>query len=314
MSEARIAWRKASRGIYLLGFGVFLLLTTLDYLDWSFWLRALSLWPLILVAAGVRMIFERGVAPWAVLLSPAIVFATLAWVAITTPEIRAGSWGRVFADAPGHPSAWSFEAKAALTEIGMVSGDLAEGRLLEGRLFPEDERAVHVREWGGTARVDLSSFRRGRAVILPPALSRTWDLTLARDLPLSLSIRGGMTEGGVDLGAGRISRLEVAGALHDLRFRLPHPAGKVPISIRGAFNEIEIKLPADTPVSVSSEGPMNFVDGRRSPPRSGGPGYRVRVGGFMNRVRVLDDPSPEGPPSAIEEPGEAEREPAGDRL
>ena len=54
-----IAWWRVAQGLQLAGFGVFLLLTTQGLLRWSFWAEAASFWPVLLVGAGLRLVFER---------------------------------------------------------------------------------------------------------------------------------------------------------------------------------------------------------------------------------------------------------------
>ena len=49
----------------LIGFGVFLMLTTLGVLPWSFWLDVARLWPVLLIGMGLRLIFERSAMRWA---------------------------------------------------------------------------------------------------------------------------------------------------------------------------------------------------------------------------------------------------------
>ena len=78
-----IAWRRAARGLTLIGIGVFLLLNTTGLLPWSFWGDLLDYWPVLLVAIGIRMVFDRSAAPWLALLGPVLSLATMTWVAVT---------------------------------------------------------------------------------------------------------------------------------------------------------------------------------------------------------------------------------------
>jgi hypothetical protein len=53
----------------------------------------------------------------------------------------------------------------------------------------------------------------------------------------------------------------------------------------GAFNHLEVVVPDDVPVSVSSDGFLNLVDGRDRRDRSG-PGYHLSIDGAFNRIVV----------------------------
>lgn len=296
MSTERIAWRRASRGLYFLGFGVLLLLTTLDLLEWGFWLEALTFWPVLLVAMGVRLIFERSAAPWAVLLSPVIVFGTLAWVASTShAHWPRGGWSPVVAEASDGSGRWTFEAQVAMADLDLESVALPPGRLVEGRVSPRNSGSLRVREWRSSTRVELSMFNRHRISLVVPDRSRRWELGLSRDLPMEMILQGAFTGGLVNLRAGRLDRLDLDGAFHNLTLRLPRPEKSTRITLDGAFNSIRLQVPAETPVSVITEGPVNLVDGRPNPPSTGTAGYRLRVEGFMNRVEIFSDPDDPSP-------------------
>lgn len=311
MSEAQISWRRASRGLYFLGFGVLFLLTTLDVIPGSFWFEALAYWPLILVAIGIRMIFQRSPAPWGVLLSPLVIFSTLAWVAATQPAEARTGWGGLVADAPRSLDRWTFEGHMALTELDLRSAELPANRLVEGRVSPADQRSLRIRDWRGGTRVELSSVKhRLIGINVIPGLHGAWDLGLANSLPMEMILKGAFTGGGADLSTARLSGLDLEGAFHNLELRLPRPESTVRLSVEGAFNDIEILVPPEVPVSVSSDGAINVVDGRPDPPRSGVPGYRLRVEGFMNHVEILSDPDAPPPgPATMEGDGSAGPDP-----
>ncbi len=304
MSEAALAWRRVSRGTYLIGFGVLLLLTTHDKLGWSFWIEAASLWPVLLVALGIRMIFEKSRAPWAMLLSPLIVLSTLTWLAFSHPSRAIDGWNPVTADAPASVDRWAFTGRLAMASLDLRSQALAPGRLIEGRIsggWATDPR-VRLRE--SEARVEMGGWRGGRIHLLVPGVTQTWELGLSEELPLALFLEGAFTEGDVDLREARLSRIDLQGAFHRLRYHLGQPAQEVRFDIDGAFNDIEIVVPPETPVSVSTDGVVNIVQGRPDRPAPTAPGYRLRVHGFMNHVEVSSDPaSPSGndesqPPAA----------------
>ena len=76
MSDPRRAWRRISRGLIMAGLGVFLLLNTTGVVPWSFWLLLLPLWPVCLIAIGLRLVFERSRFAAGVLLSPLLLLGT----------------------------------------------------------------------------------------------------------------------------------------------------------------------------------------------------------------------------------------------
>ena len=57
-------------GAILISAGVVLLFNTMDYLSWSVWFRIFSLWPVILVAIGIELLFKRTLLSFLTLISP----------------------------------------------------------------------------------------------------------------------------------------------------------------------------------------------------------------------------------------------------
>ncbi len=290
MSDAARAWRRVSRGLYFVGFGVLLLLTTHDVIAWSFWIEAVSWWPVLLVALGIRMIFEKSGTPWIILLSPLLVFTTLTWLAMAHPAGWQGDWSPVVAESPSPVDRWAFRGRMAMVSLDIRGESLAPGRLVEGRVAGGRRSQPRIRLRDGEARVDLSGWRVERIGLFWPGVTQSWDLGLTTALPLDLDLKGAFTEGDVDVPEAALTRVDLEGAFHHLRFRLGRPSEDVRFDIDGAFNDIEIDVPPDTPVTVATDGALNFVQGRPERPSAGAPGYRLRVHGFMNHVEVRSDP------------------------
>jgi uncharacterized protein YjeT (DUF2065 family) len=80
------AWRK--RGVENLTdalgtmlFGVLLLGNTTGVIPWSMWLTFFSLWPVLLIAAGIAILGAATHQTWIRLLSPLVIWATLLFAA-----------------------------------------------------------------------------------------------------------------------------------------------------------------------------------------------------------------------------------------
>ncbi|WP_407308425.1 LiaI-LiaF-like domain-containing protein [Desulfosporosinus sp. SB140] len=57
-----------SRGLLLITLGIVFLLINYGLLSWSFWVHVVDLWPLILILAGIGLLFNRRIPFSAVLL------------------------------------------------------------------------------------------------------------------------------------------------------------------------------------------------------------------------------------------------------
>src|SRR5882672_162363 len=138
MTEQEIGWRRISKGLTLAGIGTFLLLTTLGVLTWSFWIDALAFWPVLLVAVGWRLIFERSRTPWLVMLSPLLILGMLTFVALRPPSVSPGGedWTPLRVERSSEAGPWTLEGKLALSRLQIAAGPVPSGVLLEGRSAP----------------------------------------------------------------------------------------------------------------------------------------------------------------------------------
>ena len=281
-----VAWGRVAEGLQLAGFGVFLLLTTQGVLPWFFWAEAASFWPLLLVGAGFRLVFERSRAPWGVLLSPLVVLGTLTWVARETGHDPAGEWVNRSVARPEGTERWTLAMRLAGARVDLQSAEMAEGLLAEGRSKSREGRGrLEMQRPGPLTQVRLDSGRGGSVHFVPPR-RQLWELNLTRALPVGLDLQGALLGARVDLASGRVTEAEVDGAFNYFELRLPRPLADVSLHLKGAFNSLRLVVPAATPVRVRAEGPFNHVERDKAPTPPAGPGYDLRVEGVMNQVVV----------------------------
>ncbi len=290
MSGAPIAWRRVARGLNVIGVGVFLLLSTQGLLPPGFWLDALAFWPVLLIALGLRLMFERSRVPWAVLLSPVLLMGTLSYVAWGAADPAGAAWEPVQASRDPSIADWSLETRLALSNLHLRAGAPARGMLLQGRTSPADHGRVRVSDRGDSAQVYLEGgyWRSGNVHIVNGRRHR-WDVELTDDLPLTLRLASSFVAGDLALETIDVTRLDLDGAFNDITVRLGRPSTETRVDLEGAFNHLELVVPEDTPVRVTTDGFINLVDRRSGVRPSGGPAYRVHSEGAFNRVVVRSE-------------------------
>jgi len=301
-------WARAAEGIQLAGIAVFLLLNTMGYLPWSFWLDAIALWPLLIVSVGIRVAFEKTRARWLVLAGPALILGGLAWVASgARPERPAGPMQPETAERPAGIDRVELEAKLLGARLRVAaSTQMPPGRLVDGESNASHEKARLETEADGTlARVQLDGG--GHGVVFLPGPRERWDLRLPAELPLRLKVSGAGVGGNVDLTAGTFEGLQTDGVFIGVEARLPAPRQDTEIRMNGVFNSLSLVVPEGTPVRVQGPGlPFNAVD-RGTHGKEGRPGYDVHVQGIFSAVDVRTDrtipPEPPAPPSPAAAPG-----------
>lgn len=317
-----VDWRRASEGIQMAGFAVFLLLNTTGLLPWSFWIDAVALWPVLLMSAGLRMAVDRTRAPWLQLLSPALVIGAMAWLAFAQkPIVPVRDWQQVSVARPANATRYALEgsllgARYAVTTTSVAPGILAEGRMASRRGTARLDAPVD----GTTAEVRVQGPRRGGPFLWMPGASDQWELRVTDALPVTVKLGGAMSRLTLDLSAGLLEHGAVEGVFLGTDLRLPRPERDTEFRIGGVFNAVTVSVPEGTPVRVHGPGlPFNLVD---RGVRGTGPGYDVNVGGIFSAATVetrRDDtparaparaPSPVAAPAAGAESVPASRPPA----
>ena len=290
MSESRVAWRRVSRGLKFIGFGVFFFLSTQGLLHRGFWLDVLAFWPVCLIALGLRLLFERSKAPWAVLLSPLLLMGTLSYVAWRGGEPLSMDWKTVQAVRAEEVESWSLDVRMAMTELDLRVGPVEPGMLLQGRMAPSSRGSVRVSERGNSSRVYLGGTRwRSGIVYFLPGKRHRWDVKVADDLPMTLHLETAFADGELDLRTIEVTHVDLDGAFNDLTLRLGAPRTDTRVNLEGAFNHLELVVPKDTPVRVVTDGFINLVDQRSNARKLTGPAYRLRSEGAFNRVVIRSE-------------------------
>ncbi len=193
-------WRRVADGVFLAGLGVFFLLATSRGLPDGFWVEAMSLWPVLLVSCGIRIVFEKTRLAYGMVLGPAVVLGTLFWLAWgDRPQLPPpGEWQALSVDRPE-----GVDRAKVLVHLGGVSVDL-DARplpptlLAEGRAAPRDTATrLRLTDEEGEATLQLKGRRRD--FLLVGLRHEVWELGVTNELPLSLDVSGGAVRADFDL-------------------------------------------------------------------------------------------------------------------
>ena len=90
--EGGVDWVRLADGVFLTGLGVFAYLNATGRLPWTFWFDALTLWPIMLVTAGLRIAFNHTRRAWLIVLGPLTVLGLLAGMASGRLSGAPGTW------------------------------------------------------------------------------------------------------------------------------------------------------------------------------------------------------------------------------
>lgn len=294
----RTDWGRVADGVFLAGLGVFFLAATTRGLPDGFWLDAISFWPVLLVSAGIRIVFEKTALAWGVLLGPAVVLATLFWLAWGHPPkpLPPGEWHAISAAQPPGADHARVNGELAGVEVHLETRALAPALLAEGRAASRD-RTPTLRLDPNDGDVTLRLRGRRGGFMMLGTRREVWELALDQDIPLSVDVVGTFVRTGADLRTGRVTDVEINGAFNAALLRLPPTSDPVNIHLQGAFSTFDVTVPAGTPARIQGPGfPLNWV--HKGPARDGHSGdeagYNIIVDGAFCVVNIDEGVAPEG--------------------
>jgi len=253
--------------VVLIGAGVVALLFNAGWLDWDKVARLYQLWPLLLIALGVAIIF-RGRLPRRLLSLFGAILLILVVVAVAggiaaIPAALVRSTGPVvtshFSAPTGEVSAPHLDLSAGAAKITVRAGATGGDLYLATIQAPSDEKPeVTVDAATSTLHVNLpgrSGFHWGTVND-----HRTVDLTLDDQLPWVIGLSTGASQTNLDLSGLKVSSVAVESGASSVQLTLPKPAGTVPVSVSGGAMHLTIQRPAGSSIRVSSSGGATSLD------------------------------------------------------
>ena len=250
-----------------LGLGTVFLLANFGFLPWNSWALLLRMWPLILVAIGLDLIFEGRGAGSAILgvLIALVIMAGVAWYAIgNSPNAKLGS------TAVSQPLQGATSANVRITDpVGRLelSGGAAGDLLLEGttQLIGPMSLSQDYDVQSKHGSFNMSTSGGGPVAWTGGWTEPLWALELTDDVPLTLNAETAAGSLALDLTGLDLDELNATVAVGSLELtldseddfegRLENPVGRIRIFVpEGALVEFRM----DTVISTSSF-PAGFV-------------------------------------------------------
>jgi hypothetical protein len=281
--------------------GVIAFLVNFGWVPGERFLRALDLWPLVLVVVGVGLVLRAlvqpplalGLALTAVALA---IAAVVAYVALSPPAAAP----RVIPASSSAPlgSATSGRLQIELGAVDLeVHGDSSISDLYQARFGFPGGQTPQVEVDGGT--VIVRGVGSPGFSFLPP-LRRTASITLNGSIPWDVQVGGGASQTRLNLTGVALRSLTVDSGASHLEVHLPPPKGTVQVTISGGASDVTITRPSEVPVQAQiSGGASNLVLDNAQISILGGEGgrqtagydsasdrYQVSISGGANNVRI----------------------------
>lgn len=287
--------------LLLIAAGVILLLTNLGYLPRPVWSSLLRLWPVVLIALGLDLLFGRSMVRWAVGVALAALVAIVVLLAVFHPT-AAGLWEAVRVPIGGAARA-EITVAAPVGEVlvrATAGTDLLVGGKVRAR-WP-DRSTWTARRSEGTEQFSLALAR------LHPFPAEWWPersqvaLDLAPGIPLALRAMLGAGRASLDLSALDLVGVTVRGGAGKVDVTFPS-RGQFAARIVSGTGEVTVRIPSGLGARIRIEEGWGPVD---TPPGWGqedglvvSPGYQaashrvdLTVQAGPGRIRILPSGTP----------------------
>jgi hypothetical protein len=244
--------------------GGILLMNTLGRLPWAIWMNVLSLWPLLLIAAGAAIVSKAVGQKWLRVAGQLLLLGGLLYAALVMP---AGSWhfpivrslnpsGPTQSFTQAAPSSIEASHATALIEWGAADITVKSGSALaeiSGVAPAGFSPKLDVSEADGTAavRVGLDTGTSGGAE------TSTMDVVLGRSVAWSsVAVKAGAAEIDADLSDLEVEVFELDMGATASTITLGEKARSVRARIAGGVADVTVRVPKGAEVVLRSQGPI----------------------------------------------------------
>jgi len=267
--ESRL--NKVVEGLTSISVGVILISNSTGALPWNVWWSVLSLWPVLLVSAGLDLIGKGLRSTWVRVLSSVVVLVALWYGAFVLPATSASwTWWRT-GSASAEPFEFSEPSDSDITSgDAYIEGPVGTLSVTEGNDLVSvtgqstfGEPTLKVSTSGSKAEVDLRAHQDG-PVFFGTGGNPRIDVELDRDVTWDLLIETGVSDMTARLDDLEVSGLRVKTGVSNMEIELgDNPDGDVPITLEAGISQVTIRIPQGTEVRIERDSGISStnVDG-----------------------------------------------------
>ena len=260
-----------SRGLLLIALGIIFFLLNYGFLSWGLWVHVLDLWPLILILAGIGLLFNRMIPLSMVLL---IFLLSIVGYSIVVGDKPAPERINSFQNSLGQTGSIDvllpLEVKKANVDLELggsqvqVKALLSENNQSEPRLMTgnyklenwgsrtgKNDDPVIIKQSGDTITANLSAATAGKGT----RNLRDVSLNLSPKVRYDLELEAGAINGNIDLSQLLVDKLKISTGASDFELQF----GDTGIATEGKIDSGASKLTLVVPENVGLKIRLNGV-------------------------------------------------------
>ena len=239
--------------VLMIGVGVVLLINYFGPRSWISWTQILQLWPILIIAAGIDIMF-RGQSGWRSLLG-----VILSVVLIGAAVLLAVQGLEIQANYTSVEEQYSSQTKLAELDLSLSVGefvlgsDSRSGNLVFGSITPENVIS-DLEEWNGQLFYEL---RSSKPAFFPH--TARWELDLTPELPLDLQVDNSVGEMLLDFGELELEGLHVNQGVGRMVIKLPETITE-DVLLKQGVGVIEVEIPENVRIAVDAQNGLTKVE------------------------------------------------------
>jgi hypothetical protein len=247
------------RGVLLIAAGVLLLLANVGYLKPYFWWQLIQLWPVLLIAFGLRLM---GRDTWTInlavlaLLAGTIGYAV--WISQTDAAVGPKSTSRI-------NQSWSQGIETADLTVNFGDGRIKihEGstELARGVLdYYRDEPKWEFSQEGDRAFLEITQEElRSNSVNIPSIRKqiREWDIALHYLPEWNIKFNAGACTLDADLTSLKVNNLQVNTGASDIKIKMGNQSVDGTIVVKAGASNVQLSFPEEAGVKVDITGALS---------------------------------------------------------
>jgi len=250
----------------LIAAGIILLLQNLKVLPWDIWYQIWRLWPLVLIAIGLDLLFGRRNALVSLLIVLAVLGGGAAFLYYNGGLQGPGNLLEYSVNVPvegARSAVVTLDSGVGnLTVDGNESTRLASGTLRYYESWGQPEQKIA--RSGDTVNLDLEQPDRMHLSFGPfgpePLDRAGWEVHLNNQVPMKLTVNTGVGDSDLDLREMKVTDLNLNVGTGQTTVRLPEQAGAATASIKGGVGSLNVVIPDDVEARIEVDKGIGSVD------------------------------------------------------
>lgn len=233
--------------LILISAGVIFLLNNMGLLSWNVWDGLWRMWPVLLIAIGLDILFGRrsGIGSLIALVLIVAVIGGAVWFAATQVPFLTGQTlttnqiAQQLGDATSADVQINFSVGSLRIGALRDSGNLIEGTIGAG---PGETITSDYHVDGSVARYQLKSQGAPFVPFGPRRYDQSWRLDLSSSVPMALRVSTGVGEASLDLSGLKVTDLNVSSGVGQTQIQLP-AQGQLRARVSGGIGQVIVTIP-----------------------------------------------------------------------